>query len=410
MNGVHARRMIMCHFAVTRLVFICCVAALAGCGSQPAQQSAPQSAPQIPASPPPSLVVEHLEDCDTVLEWMLQESPERFEEDCVLKLTGGPVRFHWIAFKDFERDSKKCRRIFFSRSYGPLVSHLGEAPDFGQADGYLVLRNWWCGPAELRFRLRQEYAGRLGANGSSEENERSSKHWTGSSNTWELPDYVYSLLDAEPERKAPAIPLEKLAKSELKLLFYHPIPPREPGDMGGIVVDWAHGGDFAAGETKVLSRAGTGRFSMALVVECLPFDQSVTEPSMRKKVSELRDEIKQSPDDAQLRYQAAMALHLLAHLQPHGYDDHGRRLSRKSVDRLSPLYQEAVEHLCVAMENEPYSMKYLGALREHLAKLATLYSAEDSYVEAEGLYKRALAIQERILGPEHPDVMGYRRH
>ena len=33
-----------------------------------------------------------------------------------------------------------------------------------------------------------------------------------------------------------------------------------------------------------------------------------------------------------------------------------------------------------------------------------LYQAQGKYAEAEPLYKRSLAIREKALGPEHPDV------
>ncbi len=39
-----------------------------------------------------------------------------------------------------------------------------------------------------------------------------------------------------------------------------------------------------------------------------------------------------------------------------------------------------------------------------LTNLAALYQAQGNYAEAEPLYQRALAIWERALGPEHPDV------
>ena len=39
-----------------------------------------------------------------------------------------------------------------------------------------------------------------------------------------------------------------------------------------------------------------------------------------------------------------------------------------------------------------------------LNNLAVLYQAQGRYAEAEPLYKRALAIDEKALGPEHPDV------
>ena len=39
-----------------------------------------------------------------------------------------------------------------------------------------------------------------------------------------------------------------------------------------------------------------------------------------------------------------------------------------------------------------------------LNNLAALYDNQGRYAEAEPLYKRALAIQEKALGPDHPDV------
>jgi tetratricopeptide (TPR) repeat protein len=39
-----------------------------------------------------------------------------------------------------------------------------------------------------------------------------------------------------------------------------------------------------------------------------------------------------------------------------------------------------------------------------LNNLAALYQARGKYVEAEPLYKRSLAIREKVLGPDHPDV------
>ncbi len=39
-----------------------------------------------------------------------------------------------------------------------------------------------------------------------------------------------------------------------------------------------------------------------------------------------------------------------------------------------------------------------------LNNLAVLYQAQGKYTEAEPLYKRALAITEKALGPEHPTM------
>ncbi len=41
-----------------------------------------------------------------------------------------------------------------------------------------------------------------------------------------------------------------------------------------------------------------------------------------------------------------------------------------------------------------------------LNNLAMLYQAQGRYAEAEPLYKRSLAIGEKALGPEHPNVAG----
>ncbi len=39
-----------------------------------------------------------------------------------------------------------------------------------------------------------------------------------------------------------------------------------------------------------------------------------------------------------------------------------------------------------------------------LNNLAGLYQAQGKYAEAEPLYQRSLAIMEKALGPDHPDV------
>jgi tetratricopeptide (TPR) repeat protein len=39
-----------------------------------------------------------------------------------------------------------------------------------------------------------------------------------------------------------------------------------------------------------------------------------------------------------------------------------------------------------------------------LNNLAALYRAQGKYAEAEPLYQRSLAIREKALGPDHPDV------
>jgi tetratricopeptide (TPR) repeat protein len=39
-----------------------------------------------------------------------------------------------------------------------------------------------------------------------------------------------------------------------------------------------------------------------------------------------------------------------------------------------------------------------------LNNLAALYQTQGRYADAEPLYRRSLAIYEKVLGPEHPDV------
>ena len=64
----------------------------------------------------------------------------------------------------------------------------------------------------------------------------------------------------------------------------------------------------------------------------------------------------------------------------------------------SPLYQRALA----------IREKVLGPdhpnVAQSLNNLATLYHAQRKYVEAEPLYKRALTIWEKALGPDHPNV------
>ena len=43
-------------------------------------------------------------------------------------------------------------------------------------------------------------------------------------------------------------------------------------------------------------------------------------------------------------------------------------------------------------------------MAQSLNNLAVLYYAQGLYAEAEPLFKRALAIREKALGPEHPHV------
>ena len=50
------------------------------------------------------------------------------------------------------------------------------------------------------------------------------------------------------------------------------------------------------------------------------------------------------------------------------------------------------------------SVPIIPMLRRSLNNLAALYDKQGRYADAEPLYKRSLAIQEKALGPDHPDV------
>ena len=43
-------------------------------------------------------------------------------------------------------------------------------------------------------------------------------------------------------------------------------------------------------------------------------------------------------------------------------------------------------------------------MAQSLNNLASLYDAQGKYAQAEPLYQRSLAIYEKALGPDHPDV------
>ena len=51
-----------------------------------------------------------------------------------------------------------------------------------------------------------------------------------------------------------------------------------------------------------------------------------------------------------------------------------------------------------------HSVPIIPMSRQSLNNLAHLYRAQGRYADAEPLYKRALAIREKALGPDHPDV------
>ena len=51
-----------------------------------------------------------------------------------------------------------------------------------------------------------------------------------------------------------------------------------------------------------------------------------------------------------------------------------------------------------------HSVPTIPMLRQSLNNLAELYRTQGRYTDAEPLYKRALAIDEKALGPDHPTV------
>jgi tetratricopeptide (TPR) repeat protein len=72
--------------------------------------------------------------------------------------------------------------------------------------------------------------------------------------------------------------------------------------------------------------------------------------------------------------------------------------SQGAYARAEPLYQRALA----------ISEKVLGPEHPQVAtslnNLAALYDSQGAYARAEPLYQRALAIREKVLGPEHPSV------
>ncbi len=63
-----------------------------------------------------------------------------------------------------------------------------------------------------------------------------------------------------------------------------------------------------------------------------------------------------------------------------------------------PLYQRAL-----AIREKALGPEHPNVATS-LNNLAVLYHTQGRYTEAEPLYQRALAIHERVLGPEHPNV------
>jgi tetratricopeptide (TPR) repeat protein len=74
------------------------------------------------------------------------------------------------------------------------------------------------------------------------------------------------------------------------------------------------------------------------------------------------------------------------------YDDQGR------YAKAEPLFKRvlAIHEKVLGPENPEVATA--------LNNLAVLYHDQDGYAEAERLHKRALAIREKALGPDHPDL------
>ena len=67
-------------------------------------------------------------------------------------------------------------------------------------------------------------------------------------------------------------------------------------------------------------------------------------------------------------------------------------------------HAEAQKQFAAALKEAEKFEEQDPRLATSLNNLATLYQAQGKYAEAEPLHRRALAIQEKALGPEHPDV------
>jgi len=66
-----------------------------------------------------------------------------------------------------------------------------------------------------------------------------------------------------------------------------------------------------------------------------------------------------------------------------------------------PIYQRALAIREKALGREHPDVAH------SLNRLAKLYQAQGEYAKAEPLYQRALAIREKALDPEHPDMEGW---
>ena len=77
---------------------------------------------------------------------------------------------------------------------------------------------------------------------------------------------------------------------------------------------------------------------------------------------------------------------------------------RGEYDLAEPLYKRAL-----AIREKALGPGHPGTARS-LNNLATLYGNQGKYDLAEPLYKRALAIEEKALGPDHPSTVATREN
>ena len=115
------------------------------------------------------------------------------------------------------------------------------------------------------------------------------------------------------------------------------------------------------------------------------------------------------------RYDEAQKKFLTALKEAESFEPHDPRLARTAMTLtlLAQLYREQGDY----GQAEPLFQRAL-AIREKalgtedpdvatgLNNLAALYEDQEKYAEAEPLFLRALAIQEKAVGPEHPNVVG----
>ena len=117
------------------------------------------------------------------------------------------------------------------------------------------------------------------------------------------------------------------------------------------------------------------------------------------------------------RYRDAERMQAYAAALPSGCSSARRARSRRGAasaetrpsPRGDPISREEGAELllkrAIAIDEKVHGPDHPG-LATSLNKLATLYQATGRYAQAEPLFQRAIAIGEKTLGPEHPDLAG----